>query len=505
MFEEVDKQMETRAWIAVTLLLVGGCSNSGVNIQSDRTTTQAIAQVPTPTPTIQISPRTNASPRSLKLKLTLDTPADLKVVQGQQVVKEQILSDRTLARERLMTQRQVLLIKLEHLKKPKSSSSAKLPNRESSYAEERAKIAQANLEVEQAQKAIAQFLANSPWTEYAREQGFQPSEKEKLVGLNNVLAQKKASLNLVIAGLQSAKEKHRDEINKEAQQQDTSLEQAQLLAQLNSVESELERFGVVKSPYTGSIKKIKWVGQNDSELVAELTIAVTNETPETPIAESSPRTTEPSPRTAIAPATVKVVPNSTASSPRTAPVGAISQVAQNSKPSPRTTEPSPQKATIKPPDKVAQNITNNPGKGFAPTWEVLNVHDGDTLRVRQGQKIERVRFACIDAPELAQPLGKESRDFLKSLIAQNGDRVTLKIVDTDRYGRKVAEVFSPDGKFIQEQQAKAGWVYVYQKYLNNCPDAQSVVKAEDFAKRSRVGVWSGNHTKPWEYRKTKRD
>ena len=108
--------------------------------------------------------------------------------------------------------------------------------------------------------------------------------------------------------------------------------------------------------YTGSIKKIKWVGQNDSELVAELTIAVTNETPETPIAESSPRTTELSPRTAIAPVKAQGVPTTTTSSPRTkelsprtASVEAIAQVAQNStKSSPRTKEPSSQKATIKP-------------------------------------------------------------------------------------------------------------------------------------------------------------
>jgi len=130
------------------------------------------------------------------------------------------------------------------------------------------------------------------------------------------------------------------------------------------------------------------------------------------------------------------------------------------------------------------------------------VHDGDTLRVRQGQLV-RVRFACIDAPELAQPLGKESRDFLKSLIAQNGDRVTLKIVDTDRYGRKVAEVFA-GSKFLQAEQVKSGMAYVYEQYLSNCPDAAAVKQAQDLAKRSRVGVWSGNYTKPWDYRKTKR-
>jgi len=119
-------------------------------------------------------------------------------------------------------------------------------------------------------------------------------------------------------------------------------------------------------------------------------------------------------------------------SPRTAPVKAIAQVAQSTKSSPRTKKLSLQKATITPQNKERSTATDNPGKGFAPTSEVLNVHDGDTLKVRQGQLVERVRMACIDAPELAQPLGKESRHYLKSMITQNGDRVTLKIVDTDR-------------------------------------------------------------------------
>lgn len=133
------------------------------------------------------------------------------------------------------------------------------------------------MEVEQAQNALAQFLADSPWTDYAREQLNQRSEKEKLAELNNILQQKKASLNLAVAQLQAAKEKHWEELYKlykEQPQKDTSVEQAQITTQLKSFESELVRLGVVRSPYEGTIKKIKWVGQTDQELVAELTIIV---------------------------------------------------------------------------------------------------------------------------------------------------------------------------------------------------------------------------------------
>lgn len=44
-----------------------------------------------------------------------------------------------------------------------------------------------------------------------------------------------------------------------------------------------------------------------------------------------------------------------------------------------------------------------------------------------------------------------------------------------------------------------------ERYLNNCPDAAAVKQAQNFAQSSKIGVWNGNYTKPWEYRKTKRN
>ncbi len=145
------------------------------------------------------------------------------------------------------------------------------------------------------------------------------------------------------------------------------------------------------------------------------------------------------------------------------------------------------------------------GKGFQPTWQVLSVHDGDTITVRQGDRSEKIRFACLDAPELSQPLGKASRDNLRKLIDQAADRVSLQILNTDRYGRKVAEVYTIHPKqLLQEAQIKSGFAYVYHQYLNNCPDATLVKRAEAIARRKGAGVWHDpNSIKPWNYRHTK--
>jgi len=140
--------------------------------------------------------------------------------------------------------------------------------------------------------------------------------------------------------------------------------------------------------------------------------------------------------------------------------------------------------------------------GFQPSWQVVSVHDGDTIKVKQGQRVEQIRFACVDAPELSQPLGKASRDHLQRLIDQAGDRVTLKIVDTDRYGRQVAEVYTTRPKrLLQEAQIQAGMAYVYHRYLRSCSDAAQLKQAEAIARQKKAGVWQdANSVKPWNYR-----
>ena len=74
-------------------------------------------------------------------------------------------------------------------------------------------------------------------------------------------------------------------------------------------------------------------------------------------------------------------------------------------------------------------------------------------------------------------------------------------MDKDRYGRKVAEVFTPDGQLVQEQQARAGMTYVFERYIATCPNAGRVRQAQAIARQQRIGVWARTNQTPWEYRK----
>lgn len=69
---------------------------------------------------------------------------------------------------------------------------------------------------------------------------------------------------------------------------------------------------------------------------------------------------------------------------------------------------------------------------------VTEVYDGDTITLVNWQHTYRVRLVDIDAPELAQPRGKDSRASLFHLCALK--RATVETSGEDRFGRTLARV-----------------------------------------------------------------
>src|SRR4028118_310579 len=142
-----------------------------------------------------------------------------------------------------------------------------------------------------------------------------------------------------------------------------------------------------------------------------------------------------------------------------------------------------------------------------PEYEVIpnSIHDGDTLRVRSSDgQVLKVRFACVDAPELKQPLGQESRHYLRSMINEAGGKVKVKVIDTDRYGRSVSELWTKSG-LLQSRMTAAGMAFAYDQYSKNCPNWDAVKSSEKAASELKVGVWrSSNFERPWDYRKSNR-
>jgi micrococcal nuclease len=154
-----------------------------------------------------------------------------------------------------------------------------------------------------------------------------------------------------------------------------------------------------------------------------------------------------------------------------------------------------------------------PKMGQSQHYENVTVLDGDTIALPTG---ERVRFCGIDAPEIAhgskpgQPLGEESRQKLRSIIAAGGGEVIVSPAERDKYGRLVAEVFVPTANpdvevDVNYEMVRSGMAYHYAQYSDRCPNGgDAYVEAETLAKAKRLGVWASDNQKPWDFRKAQR-
>jgi len=133
-------------------------------------------------------------------------------------------------------------------------------------------------------------------------------------------------------------------------------------------------------------------------------------------------------------------------------------------------------------------------QAWAFTGNVVNVHDGDTITVGE----TRVRLHGIDAPELNQPGGRQSRDFLASLV--DGKQVEVSVQDTDGYGRKVGLVRVRGVGDVNAAMVEAGHAWVYRKYCDGC---YGMRLAEGLARYRKLGLWAGpgKPVPPWTWRK----
>ena len=97
---------------------------------------------------------------------------------------------------------------------------------------------------------------------------------------------------------------------------------------------------------------------------------------------------------------------------------------------------------------------------------INSIHDGDTVNVTTyNNKKIKIRLFGIDAPELKQPFGEESRLCLEKLI-QNKNISYIprdKNKSTDKYGRTVAVIFDGDIN-INLEMVKNGCAWNYMHY-----------------------------------------
>jgi len=135
---------------------------------------------------------------------------------------------------------------------------------------------------------------------------------------------------------------------------------------------------------------------------------------------------------------------------------------------------------------------------------IRRVIDGDSLEVKYAglfsflRRPFPVRLYGIDAPELAQPYGQESRKQLQSLVRRGGIR--MEAMATDRYGRTVGLLYRRRRRQSRNaEMVRSGMAWWYRRYGGR---DLGFPEAEAEAKRRRRGVWRDGDRirRPWDYR-----
>ena len=139
--------------------------------------------------------------------------------------------------------------------------------------------------------------------------------------------------------------------------------------------------------------------------------------------------------------------------------------------------------------------------------KLSRVVDGDTIELlsESGEKQE-VHLEGIDAPEIRQDYGDESKRILQRLLKDA--EIAIKWKEKDRYDRILGQLFVSGGKAEQGSESdevhvnlamiKAGAAWHFKRYNQS----KELAAAEEAARKEKKGLWKKpNPEAPWDYRR----
>ena len=129
---------------------------------------------------------------------------------------------------------------------------------------------------------------------------------------------------------------------------------------------------------------------------------------------------------------------------------------------------------------------------------VPNITDGDTIKIFN----QRIRLHGIDTPEKNQICFKNSKAYNCGKKATNalikkigGKKVVCKVQDKlDKYKRYIGICFT-EGVNLNKWMVRNGYAVAYTRY------SRDYIKDENYAKKNKIGLWSGKFIYPEKWRK----
>jgi chromosome segregation ATPase len=252
------------------------------------------------------------SPRRLTVTVKVAEPTDLKIAEGQEIKQGDIISDRATEKTRLTSQQKQLQLSLERLKAaimtpptppaptPLVKALPPVSYLEHEAAVEKTKAAIASIESElDLKKQEIDYLSKLPNLDPI----ILEHEQTKLAELKRNHTAAVRDYQLAMGKLQTAKDNRKyqeyqasvsevqriEQMNQsrlnyqrqlaeyEQRLADREFQVSQLQARLNDVDNQIASLAQVKAPYSGTVRRIRWLGQSpDGSLTAEVTLMVNN-------------------------------------------------------------------------------------------------------------------------------------------------------------------------------------------------------------------------------------
>ena len=124
---------------------------------------------------------------------------------------------------------------------------------------------------------------------------------------------------------------------------------------------------------------------------------------------------------------------------------------------------------------------------------VVRVVDGDTIHVRVGDRVEKVRYIGVNTPEIhhpskgEEPGGREALAVNRTLVERQAVRLETDVRPRDRYGRLLAYVWVGD-VMVNAELLRRGYAQVM-TVPPNVRHQDLFVKLQRDARESERGLW----------------
>ncbi|MGV2831664.1 hypothetical protein [Myxosarcina sp. GI1(2024)] len=252
--------------------------------------------------------QTTTTPKRLTITVKVTEPDDLKVSEGEQIAKGEVIADRERERTRLAAQQKQLQLSLDRIGAASITPPATpqavptvmaLPpvsylEHEAAVQKTKSAIASIESELELKQEEISYLKSVKNLDPIILEH-----EQAKLKQLKQEHTAAVRDYQLAMGKMQSAKDSRKyqeyqasinsarrvEEMNQarlnyqrqlaeyEQRLTDREFQVTQLQEKLNNVENQIATLSVVKSPYAGTVRRVNWLGQSpDGSLTAEVTL-----------------------------------------------------------------------------------------------------------------------------------------------------------------------------------------------------------------------------------------